>query len=316
MIIKEADSKQPQYDALQALLARPDVTPDIQKRIEQEIRNIKAGAKGEGEAAYEMGFHYGESKNWAIIHDLRIDIDGRIAQIDHLVINRLLEIYVCESKHFSEGLAINEHGEFTGFYAGKPYGVSSPIEQNRKHITVLEEAIRFRYIKPPTRLGFTLTPILKSLVLVSKNARISRPKVKLEGLDCIIKNDQFKARIEKDIEDDRNPLTIAKLIAPETLEEFARSIVELHKPITFKWAAKFGLSENVPTPVPAQVPAEAPAAVVEPAVEATEDAAKPKQKLICATCSDPVAYNVAKFCWFNKPKFGGKIYCMECQKAF
>lgn len=316
MIIKEADSKQPQYEALQALQTRPDVTPDIQKRIEQEIRNIKAGAKGEGEAAYEMGFHYGESKNWAIIHDLRLEIDGRVAQIDHLVINRLLEIYVCESKHFSEGLAINEHGEFTGFYAGKPYGVSSPIEQNRKHITVLEEAIRFRYIKPPTRLGFTLTPILKSLVLVSKNARISRPKVKLEGLDCIIKNDQFKARIEKDIEDDRNPLTIAKLIAPETLEEFARSIVELHKPITFKWAAKFGLSENVPTPVPAQVPAEAPAAVAEQAVEATEDAAKPKQKLICATCSDPVAYNVAKFCWFNKPKFGGKIYCMECQKAF
>jgi len=25
--------------------------------------------------------------------------------------------------------------------------------------------------------------------------------------------------------------------------------------------------------------------------------------------------NVAKFCWFNKPRFGGKVYCMECQKA-
>lgn len=312
MIIKEADSKQPQYDALQALLARPDITTDIHKRIETEIRNIRAGAKGEAEAAYEMGFHYGESKNWAIIHDLRIDIDGRIAQIDHLVINRLLEIYVCESKHFSEGLAINEHGEFTGFYAGKPYGVSSPIEQNRKHITVLEAAIRFRYIKPPTRLGFTLTPILKSLVLVSKNARISRPKVKLEGLDCIIKNDQFKAKIEKDIGNDRNPLTIAKLIGPETLEEFALSIVELHKPISFKWAAKFGLPETAPT-APEVTASIAP---IEPESEASEEATKPKQKLICATCSDPVAYNVAKFCWFNKPKFGGEIYCMECQKAF
>jgi len=143
MIIKEADDKKPQIEALQALLARPDVPPEIQKRIEQEIRNIRAGAKGEAEAAYEMGFHYGESKNWAIIHDIRLEIDGRVAQIDHLVISRILEVYVCESKHFSEGLAINEHGEFTGFYTGKPYGVSSPIEQNRKHIAVLEDAIKF-----------------------------------------------------------------------------------------------------------------------------------------------------------------------------
>ena len=60
--------------------------------------------KGEAEAAYEMEFHYGASKNWMVLHDLRLECEGRVAQIDHLLLNRFLEIYVCESKRFSEGV--------------------------------------------------------------------------------------------------------------------------------------------------------------------------------------------------------------------
>ena len=70
-----------------------------------------------------------------IIHDFRIECDGRTAQIDHLIINRFLDIWVCESKHFSEGITINEHGECSAFYDSKPYGVPSPIEQNKKEKT-------------------------------------------------------------------------------------------------------------------------------------------------------------------------------------
>lgn len=107
MIIKEADDKKPAILAMQALLSRPDCKPDTKKRIEQEIRNIQAGVRGEEEAAYEMKVHWGESKNWMVIHDLRIEHGGLVAQIDHLLINRFLEIWVCESKHFSEGIGIN-----------------------------------------------------------------------------------------------------------------------------------------------------------------------------------------------------------------
>lgn len=54
MQIKAADDKQPQIDALQALLARPDVDAHTRHRIEQEIRAIRAGAAGERDAAYEI----------------------------------------------------------------------------------------------------------------------------------------------------------------------------------------------------------------------------------------------------------------------
>ena len=155
MIIKEADDKKPAIRELQALLSRPDCKADAKKRIEQEIRNIQAGARGEEEAAYEMKVHWGESKNWMAIHDLRIEHGGLVAQIDHLLINRFMEIWVCESKHFSEGIGINEHGEFAAFFGGKPYGVPSPIEQNAKHILILKKIFDSGAVKPSDRFDTT-----------------------------------------------------------------------------------------------------------------------------------------------------------------
>ena len=161
----------------------------------------------------------------------------------HLIINRLMNIWACESKHFAEGVAINEHGEFSAFFGSRPYGVSSPIEQNNKHILILQRFFNSGTVKLPLRLGFTIKSALRSLVLVSKGARISRPKKKIDGLDCIVKNDQMCKLIEKAM-DDSNPLVAAKLIGLDTLKGIAGDIVSNHKPIQFNWAAKFGLPVN------------------------------------------------------------------------
>ena len=329
MIIKTPDEKKSHINALQTLLWRDDCSSGIRKRIEQEIRSIQAGIKGEEEAAYEMKVHWGESKNWMVIHDLRIEHGDLVAQIDHLIVNRFLDFWVCESKHFSEGVAINEHGEFAAFFDSKPYGVPSPIEQNNRHILILKRFFESGAVKLPTRLGFTIKPDLKSLVLVSKGARISRPKAKVDGLDAVIKNDQLFKKIDKAVESNNNPLLMAKVIGQDTLEALCRDIAKHHKPITFNWHAKFGLPVNQATVSADQAPPPevAQEAVqvksdMQPAIEnpanpavAKEEGDKPKQKLICASCSAPVLYNVAKFCWFHKSRFGGKIYCMDCQKT-
>lgn len=319
MIIKEADDRNSDLELLKSLAGRPDATEDQRKRIQQEIRNIQAGAKGEAEAAYELGFHYGSSKNWMIIHDLRIECEGRVAQIDHLLINRFLEFWVCESKHFAEGIAINEHGECSAFYGGKAYGVPSPIEQNRKHIAVLASVFKSGLVKPPTRLGFTIKPTFESVILVSKRARISRPKTKLDGLDAIIKNDQIKSRIDKAIDSDINVLNAAKIVSSETIEEFARNLAAIHTPIAIDWHAKFGLSKTAPVAEkkPAPGPIQEPDVPLSPATEAspTTAAEKRSSKLACAACGTSVTYAVAKFCWFNKARFQGSVYCMDCQRT-
>jgi hypothetical protein len=219
-------------------------------------------------ATQEMKVRYGESRNWAIIHDLRVEFGDLVAQIDHLVINRWLDIWVCESKHFSEGVAINNHGEFTAFFNHKPYGVPSPIEQNERHILILKRILDAGMVELPKRLGFTIKPDLKSLVLVSKGARISRPEVKIDGIECVIKNDQFFKHVDKAV-DENGILATAKIIGSDTLENVATQIARLHKPIRFDWLAKFGLSklphQPIPTPAnPAEPPATAALKVSEP----------------------------------------------------
>lgn len=306
MLIKKADDRSADIETLKTLSARPDVTQNVRKLIDREIRNIQSGMRGEAEAAYEMEFYYGASKNWMIVHDLRLECDGRAAQIDHLLISRFLEIYVCESKRFSEGVAINEQGEFSAFFGSKPYGIPSPLEQNRRHMAVLSSVLKTELVALPKRLGLTISPSLHGLILVSKTARISRPKAKIDGIETIIKNDQLKATIDRNIDKDNNILSAAKIVGQDTLENFALRLVGAHKPIQFDWAAKFGLP-TVAT-APAQLQVVAP-------VSSVKQTGERKSKLACSSCETVVAYNVAKFCWFNKPRFGGKVFCMECQKT-
>lgn len=263
MLIKPISDRTRDIETLDSLLAHPYATDAVRARIQQEIRNIRAGAKGEVDAAYEIDFHHKASRNWAVIHDLRIEHEGRVAQIDHLLINRTLDVWVCESKHFSEGVAVNDAGEFTAWYGGRPYGVPSPIEQNRKHVALLDAVLRSGLVSLPTRLGLPLRPALHSIVLISKNARITRPKTKLDGLDQIVKVDQFRAMLEKSVDTESTAsslASIARFVSSETLETLARDITRLHRPIVVDWAAKFGL-QPVPQALPAstaQVPRREP----------------------------------------------------------
>jgi hypothetical protein len=79
MQIKVADDKQPQLDALAALLERPDVDTPTRRRIEREMRQVRAGAAGERDAACEIEFHSADNVNRVTIHDLRLEAGGRVA---------------------------------------------------------------------------------------------------------------------------------------------------------------------------------------------------------------------------------------------
>ena len=99
---------------------------------------------------------------------------------------------------------------------------------------------------------------------------------------------------------------------------FARELATIHRPIAINWPAKFGLSEIQKTNQPSQdvknynQPINLEQVVADSTVEITTD--KPKQKLIFHLCNEAVPCTVAKFCWFNKPKSGENLYCIECQK--
>jgi hypothetical protein len=301
MLIKAADDRQPQIASLDALRARPGVDASTRERIDREIRQIRAGAAGERDAAYEIEFLLGDSRNRMTIHDLRLEVGARVAQIDHLIINRLLDIWVLESKHFGEGVAVNEHGEWVAFYGRRPYGIASPVEQNRRHMAVLEDAFAKGLVPLPKRFGITIRPKLLSLVLVSNGARISRPKgraaERVEGLETVIKVDQLRATIDRAY-DERSLTALRKVVSSETVENVARRLAALHIPASVDWAARFGLP-----------PATGPAA---PRVQPTSSGSN---RPVCATCGHGVSDAVIAYCASHPERFGGLVYCMTCQKA-
>jgi hypothetical protein len=227
MLIKEADDQSNAMAGLERLAAG---TGPEAKRAKTELRNRKAGLKGESESAYLIDFDYGNSPNWAVIHDLRLEHGGRTAQIDHLLINRWMEFFVLETKQFHAGVKITDDGEFLRWNNfDKHYeGMPSPLQQNERHIAVLSDVVSG--IEFPSRFGMRITPTFNSLVLVAPSARIDRPK-KFDA-SRVIKADQLKPKIWRDLDMD-NPVAVllkaaVKMVSSETVEFVAKQLAALH----------------------------------------------------------------------------------------
>jgi hypothetical protein len=303
MQIKAADGRHQDVIELERLLDRPDVPQATRKRIEVEIRNIQAGERAEQDAAYHIELYFGRSQNWATIHDLRIEVDGLTAQIDHLLLDRTAEVWVCESKSFAEGVSINEHGEWSRWWHGKQAGMASPIEQNRRHIHLLQRVFDQGLAPLPRRLGLVpMKPRFRSLVLVSNDARITRPKRKVDGIDEVIKAEQLKTRVFEQA-DKASALDIARVMGKEGLEQFARGLAALHRPSHVDWAARFG--------VPASPPPAAPSVVAPPSAPETRRPWLVKYDGPCSSCGRLLTKGTPAV-WDNAKR---KMFCLDCRPA-
>lgn len=302
MQIKAAVDPTRDIVALERLLARPDIRGAVRSEIEDELRKIRAGVTGERDAAREIELNFGRSRNFMTIHDLRFEVDGYPAQIDHLILNRLGEIWVCETKHFAEGVKVDEHSEWYRFWRRKPIGMASPIEQNRRHMLLLQRLFDDGRVERPRRLGiFPMKPDLRSLVLVSNQASIGRPRKPISGIEQVIKIERLEATVRGAI-DTSTPQRLLRMMGKEGLEAFALRLAAVHQPIEFNWPARFGLPPIVDA-APAAAPAESP----------TPSPARRGSGHRCAECGSPVSFAVVKFCWNNAKRFDNKVYCMECQ---
>jgi hypothetical protein len=302
MILKSKDTRAEDLAELNRLLTLP-LTPRQRSLIEQELRLLQAGERNEESAAYFLNFHLKDSKNWMVIHDLRLEHRGRVAQIDHLVINRFLRLYVLESKSFSYGIKITPEGEFMR-WDGKGYqGIESPIEQNNRHIFLLEKAIADRKLAP-TRLGFSIPISCRNVVLISPKSKIIRPEGGIDNAS-VIKADAFWTHAQKEV-DKMSVVEMGKLIGTDTVRDFGERLARLHRPATgTDYMAKFGIKEQVVAspPPPAYTP-----------VQASAPSPAPGSGRKCDNCGVEVENKVVAFCRFNKTKLGGKTLCRDCQQ--
>jgi hypothetical protein len=129
MILKQKDDVAPHLAELELLMKKPGLRKEQREEIENEIWMIRAGAKGERDAAYHIDFGWKDSKNSAVIHDLRIVHNDRVAQIDHIIVMRTLDIHVIESKGFGTEVRISEAGEWETKTRYGWKGIPSPLSR-------------------------------------------------------------------------------------------------------------------------------------------------------------------------------------------
>jgi hypothetical protein len=315
--IKSSDSRDGDLSQLSALLTRQDISQTTRRRIEEMIRMVAAGARTQAEAEYQIEFRARDSRTVATIHDLRIEFNGWVAQIDHLLINRVLEIWVCESKSFAEGVRISEHGHWSAYYGGQPRGIPSPIEQNKRHMKVLGDLFASGLVPLPRRLGFVVKPTLRGVVLLSNSAQVDIPTgsaaARVNGLQTVMKSEELHTRINQEMDNESSLaalLSLTKVVSSETLERIARRLVALNVPSKQNWAARFGRSaereaQTVDHPKQGTYVTQAgPRAIGNEPRELGSN---------CAHCHTGVSPRVADYCRQRPAQFGGDIYCMSCQ---
>lgn len=304
MLIKEADDQSAHIRDLEQA-AKGQNAKAKQAAIELRIR--KAGIRGERDSAYLIDFHYAKSPNWAVIHDLRLEHDGRVAQIDHLMIDRWLDVYVLETKQFHAGIKITENGEFLRWnsYKSTYEGMASPLEQNERHIEVLREVMS--QLELPSRLGIRITPRLQSFVLVASDARIMRPR-KFDT-SRVIKADLLKKAIWRDIEKESGLVgllrTAAKVVSSETLEQVAHQLAARHRPLN----GSVHPTTQPPVPPPTSGPVKSARQRKEPVFTATPISTAPSRQSPagpeCKKCAEQLGHILCG-------KFGYYFKCDAC----
>ena len=241
MLLKQKDNRDSDIQELNRLLGS-NLTAKQRFMVERELKCLQSGERNEQNSAYYLDFRYKDSQNWAVLHDLRIELRGRVAQIDHLLINRFLDVFVLESKNYYYGIKVTPEGEFL-VWNGKTYqAIESPIEQNNRHIQALQMAVEDRNLGP-RRLGFAIPINYRNIVLLSPTSKIIRPDAAPFDLSAIQKADAFSSFASKEVEK-KTIIEAPKIIGSDTLQEFGEKLVKLHRPGSFDYAAKFGIQAS------------------------------------------------------------------------
>jgi hypothetical protein len=115
----------------------------IYKNIDKKVKTnkfIKAGDESEKQMAFYLKRAFQNEEKIIVLNDLRIIIDGEVAQIDHLVVHAFGFIII-ESKSVTSEVSINKYDEWCRIYNNQKKGMPSPIKQAERQIEILKELL-------------------------------------------------------------------------------------------------------------------------------------------------------------------------------
>lgn len=241
MILKQADDLSDEIWSLKQLVG---ATTDKKQRdaIERQLVNLKSGQSGERSAAHFLNREFGASANVLIIHDLRFEVEGEFAQIDHLVIHRVQRsAWVLETKNYAGRMTCDEHGDWTVWRGSKPQAIASPINQARRQCEWLRRWFDVHGFRPLRKI--------EPVVLISPTSSIDRRH--LGSDEHVVKSDNFTSWWGKQC-DEIGVATALGMFAqhlasgwsPKDFVALGERLVSAHVKATRDWITRFSLQAS------------------------------------------------------------------------
>ncbi len=150
----------------------------------------KAGRAAEEQMAFYLRRAFKDDADTRVLNGLRVEHDGEVAQIDHLVLHPF-GLIIVESKSVTTTVRINAHGEWTRWCGGSSRGMPSPMLQAERQRDVLDNLLASRE-DPHYRNLFH-----EVVIAISDQGVIQRPRYL--DLDKVLKADQVPSHIFEQI---------------------------------------------------------------------------------------------------------------------
>lgn len=210
------------------------VKSNKKKLIDRDILLLKAGISGEKNVYYEL-------KNSFIpmicLHDLRIEEDGYVAQLDFVVITNKY-IMILETKKLNGDILINESGDFIRSIKNnhgkvvKKEGIYSPIAQNDRHVRILENMlIKNKIIKK--------CPVISGVVIANPKSIVNKSKATRKIKEEIFRYDQVTEILNKRLKVDNKFIML-----DNTIINIAEFLISSNTNVDIDYNRKYSLIDE------------------------------------------------------------------------
>lgn len=239
MLFKDIDSKKDEITQLKNLLKQSN-NPKQQNLIKADLTKIENGYKAEKDNAYYLNFAFKDNPHHVLLHDIRIEHEGKVAQIDHIIINRY-GIEILESKSFTGELTIKGDGSLNVTYGKKTQTFPNPIEQNNRHAQILSDFIKANMELASNHKLFGIP--ISSTVLINPKTTLSNDTLP-KGFE---RADSFSTNRNKSI-DNMSTIEVFKTLGTimkiDRVKEIASFLVQQHKPKSYDYAKKYPIKKE------------------------------------------------------------------------
>ena len=192
--------------------------------------------------AFYLRRFFGSSADVDVLNYLRVDLNGEVAQMDHLVLHPF-GLLIVESKSVSNGVKIADDGQWMRYYNGKPSGMQSPITQAQLQGMLLKELLE----KTVKQKGFFDQVRFDALVAISDGGTITWPKS--GALPEVCKADQVPDRINKRVEQFRKLRKEPDILTADHRRVIGDFLLKAHKPLE-RYATQAAPQPKVEEPRP------------------------------------------------------------------